>query len=249
MAMKLGAINIKTIIVVVVLILVGVLAVLGVSTAKTYMSGASADMEPKNVAAVPGEEGRSAVISWTSDKATAGVVQYGTTPASLLLTAIETDAVTSHKVSLSPLKPGITYYYRIKVGEDVYDNAGIPYSFKTKPLEAGSEGVNPPPQSNIPPQAEVPPPTVSVVPTVAAVAACNRTTDYNSDGVINSVDFATCLKNSKTNGPTGTVPTPTVAVAGGSPTPTGAVDCNKVDFDGNGIINSVDRIKCLQSQR
>lgn len=126
-----GRVNLKTIIVLVILVLVGVLGVLGMNTAKTFLSGAAADVEPKEVLAKSDEDGRSGVVSWKSDKESMGIVEYGTTPASLLLRAVESEAVTGHTVSLSPLKPNVSYYFRIRVGEEVYDNAGIPYSFKT----------------------------------------------------------------------------------------------------------------------
>lgn len=182
-----GAGTVRSIIIVVILILVGVLGVLGVNTAKTYLSGASADTEPKNVMAKPNEDGKSATVSWSSDKATTGVVEYGTTPASLLLRAPETDSTTSHSVVLSPLKSGVNYYFRIRVGEELFDNNGIPYSFKT---EKGQEK-----------------PTVTpkkVEPTaVKTQVSCQQGIDYNKDGATNSLDMIECLKTSKTS-PTGT---------------------------------------------
>ena len=222
--MNRGAVPIKTILIIVVMILVGALGVLGVSTVKSYMSGASADTEPKNVLAKPGEDGKSGVITWSSDKPTSGVVEYGTTPASLLLRAIETDATASHKVNLSPLKPNVNYYFRIRVGEEVYDNNGIPYSFKTKESSGGNEVL-----------ISVTPTTAPInVPTVAG--GCNRTTDYNKDGTVNSVDFIECVKKGLGGSAGAVTPVPTIA---------GGCDPTK-DYDGNGVINSLDRIKCLQ---
>jgi len=153
--------------------------VLGVNTAKTYLSGASADTEPKNVLAKPSEEGKSATISWVSDKPTTGVVEYGTTPASLLLRAPESDSTSSHAVTLSPLKANTNYYFRIRIGEEVFDNNGIPYSFKTKAAEV--EVV----------------PTVAVVPTVVSsnTGGCQTGVDYDKNGTINSLDMLSCVRN------------------------------------------------------
>jgi len=53
---------------------VGVLGVLGVNTARTYLSGASADLAPKNVLGKGNVDGKSATITWTTDKETMGVV-------------------------------------------------------------------------------------------------------------------------------------------------------------------------------
>jgi len=215
--------NIKTVIVVVIMLLVGVLSVLGITAAKTYLSSASAGSEPKGVLTTANEDGKGATVSWTTDKAVQGVVEYGTTPASLLLRNLETDATTSHKVTLTSLKPNTSYYFRIRVGEEVFDNSGIPYSFKTK----GS--------------ATVAVPTVVAIPTVAAevvptgVGGCNRTTDYDGNGTVNSVDYFKCVKD----GP-GKVAMPSAAAGG---------DCKfGVDYDGNGVINTVDRISCLQKK-
>jgi hypothetical protein len=175
-----GAAAIKSILIVVILVLVGVLGFLGVNTAKTYLSGASADTEPKNVLAKPSEDGKSATISWTSDKALVGVVEYGTTPASLLLRAPESDQVTSHAVVLSPLKTNTNYYFRIRVGEEVFDNSGIPYSFKTKVSSVVNE--------------VTPTKPVVVVPTLVA-GECQKGVDFNGDGTINTKDYIDCLKN------------------------------------------------------
>jgi len=218
-----GGMNVKTIIVLVILLLVGVLGVLGVNTVRTYIGGASVDTEPKNVVAASGEDGKSATVSWASDKPSMAVVEYGTTPASLLLRAIEPSEATDHQVSLTPLKSGTSYYFRIRIGEEIFDNSGIPYSFKTKAVEVK--------------------PTPTVVPTIAPVleptgavtTSCDSKTDYNKDGVVNSLDYIACLKsgNKATGAPAST--------ASGSKCPAG------VDFDKNGTVNSIDMIRCLQS--
>jgi len=218
--MNKGGVSIKTIIVLVILVLVGVLLVLGLNTVRTYMSGASAGSEPKNVTPTLSNDGKSATISWVTDKAVQGIVEYGTTPASLLLRGLETDASTNHSVTITPLKGNTNYYFRIRVGEEIYDNSGIPFSFKTK-----GEG------------ASIPTPIkVAATPTIASGSpACDRTIDYNKDGVVNSVDFIVCMK--------GASPVPTVASNSAS-------GCSgDVDFDKNGIVNSLDRVKCLQNQQ
>ncbi|MCX6726896.1 MAG: fibronectin type III domain-containing protein [Candidatus Shapirobacteria bacterium] len=174
-----GKISLKTIIILVILVLVGVLGVLGVNTVKTYFSSAAAGAEPTAVLATPNSDGKSAVVTWTTEKAVQAVVEYGTTPASLLLRSVESDSTTDHHVTLTPLKSGVNYYFRIRVGEDTpYDNNGIPYSFKTKD---SSEVV-------------VVQPTVAVVPTGSATS-CVQNKDYNNDGVINSLDYLQCIRS------------------------------------------------------
>ncbi len=226
-----GKISIKTVIVLVILVLVGVLAVLGVGAVQTYMSGAAAGSDAKNVIANPNSDGKSASVAWSTDKSVQGVVEYGTSPASLLLRSLEADPTTDHKVSLSPLKPNTSYYFRIRIGDQVYDNSGIPYSFKTKPGDA------------VPTMAVVPTPSIALIPTTGTtlVSGCDHTTDYNHDGVVNSIDFINCLKNGG-----GTVPS---VVPATTVLPTGSNSCAGIDFDHNGVINSVDMIKCLQSKK
>lgn len=182
-----GKFSIKTVIIIVILLMVGVLGVLGVNTAKTYLSGASADLTPSNVLGKGNEDGKSATITWMTDKEAMGVVEYGTTPASLLLRAPESSQSTNHSLVLTPLKPGTNYYFRIRIGEEVFDNNGIPYSFKTKAAAIEPTLI----------------PTIVVQPTVkvaseSGTTTCNRTTDYNKDGIVNSLDYINCQKNKPT---------------------------------------------------
>jgi hypothetical protein len=231
--MKTGKVSLKTVIVLVILVLVGVLSFLGMETAKTYLSGASAGSEPKSVLATPAEDGKSVTITWSTDKAVQAVVEYGTTPASLLLRSLETDSTTSHKITINPLKPITSYYFRIRVGEEVYDNSGIPFSFKTKgtAVVAGPTGV-------LSPTGAV---KIATTPTLTPSGtgnnACSRNTDYNGDGVVNSIDFVKCMNGPKSTG--GVTPAVTQSSS----------ECRfDKDYDANGIINSLDRIKCLQKK-
>jgi len=197
--------NIKTIIIVIILILTGVLAVVGLNAAKNYLSGAAGGSEPSNVRVQA--DLKSASISWQTDKESQAIVEYGTTPASLLLRALENQAVVNHKVNLSPLKSGATYYFRIRVGETIYDNNGIPFSFKTK----SAEEIEPTPE------ATVTPPAVEdqLSPTRAAtgsaslekVTTCVRSEfalkfgtedsayDLDSNGIVNTGDWIKCLRD------------------------------------------------------
>lgn len=227
--------TIRSVLVIVILLLVGVLGVLGVNTVKTYIGGASADTQPKGVIAKPNDDGKSATVSWVSDKNTVGVVEYGTSPAALLLRAPESESTTNHSVALSPLKPNINYYFRIRIGEEIFDNNGIPYSFKTKEADA-SVVVLP----TIAPQAPA-----MVLPTVGVVVPaveCKKTEDFNKDGVVNTMDYIDCLRKKPASLPT--VPTANV---GTSAAVVGKCAAD-VDYNKDGVINSLDRIKCLQSK-
>ena len=205
---KTGAV--KSILIVVILLLVVVLGVLGLNTAKTYIGGASADTQPKNVLGKPSEDGKSATITWTSDKASIGVVEYGAGPAALLLRAPESESSTTHSVVLSPLKAGTSYYFRIRVGEEVFDNNGIPYSFKTKVAEVMA----------VPTTAPVVVPTTAPVVTTECIKGAN------------TMDYINCLRKKP-------AANPTISVGK-------CVDVG--DFNKDGVINSLDRIKCLQNK-
>jgi len=190
--------KIKTVIIVLILFLVGVAAVFGINIAKNYFSGASAGEEPKDVRIKA--DISSATITWQSDKETMGIVEYGTNQASLLLRAVETQATLSHRVVLSPLKSDATYYFRVKVGETIFDSNGIPYSFKTK-VEGTPEVTSAPTITSAP--------TLAPSPTGSAsgelVKTCEKEDfnqklggsdpayDFDKNGLVNTRDWVLCL--------------------------------------------------------
>ena len=206
-----------------------VLVVLAVSQVRTFMSGATSGVEPQSVTTVSGDDGKSAVISWISDKESISKVEYGTTAASLVLMSAESSAVTNHSVSLTSLRPATTYYFRIKVGEDVFDNGGIPYTFKTK---ADTTLVT------VTPTVAVATPSV-----VSSGVVCDPKVDYNNDGIVNSMDLGSCKSSggSVSSSNSGTTPTGSTTTAANSCTGT------ITDYNSDGIVNSLDRINCLQS--
>lgn len=190
--------TLKTVIIVLILFLVGVGAVFGINAAKTYLSGAAAGEDPQNVKVQA--DVASATISWQSEKETMGVVEYGANQASLMLRAIETQKSTVHRVVLSPLKEGTTYYFRIKVGETIYDNNGIPYSFKTNPATVAELSPTP---TAVAIEPVLPSPTtasesgVLVTTCISAdfesqMGTSNSAYDFDKNGVVNTLDFIKC---------------------------------------------------------
>jgi len=166
--------SVKTLVIMAVVLVVVVLGVIAVNSMKTFMTGATGAVEPKGVMATSGSDGKSATVTWTSDKESIAKIEYGTTAASLVLMTAETDSTTDHRLTLTSLRPSTTYYYRIRVGEEVFDNGGIPYNFKTKGEEI----------------------TPTLTPTaVPSVAECVGGVDYNGDGIINSFDIMNCRKS------------------------------------------------------
>lgn len=187
-----GKINLKTIIIFAILILGVVLSVLGVKMAKTFMSGATADYEPQDTPIViVSADGKTAIISWSTDKAIVSSVLYGTNAASTPLMAIEETETTDHNVSLSILPSVATYYYKIEAGGNTYDNGGMMFTFKNKVAMATPTIV-----PKIDPIVTLP------VGASSSAGICNQTTDYNKDKVINSLDYILCSKGKITVTPT-----------------------------------------------
>jgi len=217
-----GKINLKTILVFGILILVIILSVFAVGKIRTMTSNASADYEPQGLVSTPATDGKSAVVSWETDKPVKASVFYGTNMASLLLMAADSEETVSHRISLGSLKPNTTYYYKVVVDENnTFDNEGSMFSFKT------TAAVTPTPTVELKPE-------ITLAPTIAPSAtSCNRTTDYDKNGVINSIDFMTCNKGTTTGTATATA------------TPTITTNCTG-DYNKDGVTNSLDRIKCLQ---
>jgi len=81
------------------------------------------------------------VVSWTTDTATTGHVDYGTTTA-LGSTASDTVSTTTHYVIVSGLSPGTTYFLQVRSGASTDDNGGSMYSVTT-----GSVLSSPPPSN------------------------------------------------------------------------------------------------------
>lgn len=82
-----------------------------------------------------------AIIHWTTDQLTQGTILYGTSPTELRLTAPEYEKTGDHTVTINLLAPDTTYYFQIKIGEDIYSNGAEPWTFKTKPV--GYQNITP----------------------------------------------------------------------------------------------------------
>ena len=70
----------------------------------------------------------SATITWTTDEGSTTVVQYGTSAASLNLTASNTSLVSSHSISLTGLTSGTPYFYRVSSADATGNTATSPTS-------------------------------------------------------------------------------------------------------------------------
>ncbi len=75
------------------------------------------------------------VVSWTTDEASAGQVDWGTAPESLTTTTADlmTEDTTTHYVIIGGLTSGETYYFQVRSGGETDDNGGAYYSVTTGP--------------------------------------------------------------------------------------------------------------------
>ena len=172
---------------------------------RTFFGEATGGAKPQGVR-VANISANSAAISWQTAEPVVGQVEYGTTPGSFLLRATETSPTTNHNVTLSPLLPETIYYFRIRVGEEIYDDNGAPYSFTTKEAVAKmpSPGVSPA-LPLVSPTVVISRPTVTPTQNLSPVISptekytlddfkkafgtSNAEFDINKDGVVNSADW------------------------------------------------------------
>jgi len=238
-----GGSKVKAILVMVILLLVGILAVVGVGAVKTYMSGAAGDEAPTEIVATPTDDCRGVLLTFKTAVEVQPIIMYGAQPNSLLLIKTGEAKTTEHKILITPLKIDSAVYYKIKIKDMISDNGGVAYSAKTCASASTTSEDTTAETSPMSPDGSVPdsvPTTVLVPSTVPAATGtttattgsgeCNKTNDYDGDGTVTTFDYYFCLKG---------VPTPTTKVLDA---------CFNVDFNKDGVINAIDRIQCLQSK-
>lgn len=77
-------------------------------------------------------------VSWKTDQKTEALIAYGTSPDKLDRLIPENTTAIDHKLSINEvtngksLAPDTTFYFNIKIGDKIYDNNGIPWTFTTK---------------------------------------------------------------------------------------------------------------------
>ena len=87
-----------------------------------------------------------AKITWETDQETQGVIEYGSSPTALNFFAPEAQKGKKHTADLTLLSPGTTYYFQVRIGDQKYDNGGVPWTFTTKSKIAAADapqGQNP----------------------------------------------------------------------------------------------------------
>ncbi|MBI4973291.1 fibronectin type III domain-containing protein [Candidatus Roizmanbacteria bacterium] len=137
-------------------LLAGVLIFVGFKLLQGVFTKAS-DTAPRDVI-ITGSTQSASHIGWTTDQETQGVIEYGSSPTSLNFFAPEAQKGKKHSVDITLLSPGTTYYFQIRVGDQKYDNGGVPWTFVTKAKGAATDAT---------PTAT---PTATVVPTPVVTA-------------------------------------------------------------------------------
>lgn len=107
-----------------------VVIILGFTLLQGVFTRAS-DVQPQDVIISSVTE-NSARVTWTTDQESLSNIEYGTSPTALTFSAPETQKTKNHSVDLTLLSKNTTYYFDIAVGDQKFDNGGIPWTFTTK---------------------------------------------------------------------------------------------------------------------
>jgi hypothetical protein len=159
---------------------------MGIVNLRGYLTKASSPHDAQKIQA-SAITSTDAKITWESAVENQGLVRYSTDPSaftqtdsSALLFSVEAKPATNHEVKLTMLKPGQTYYYKVIVGEKVYDNANLPYTFNTLTSDAALG-----PNSL---------PTLDKNIFKQKFGTSDPLYDLNNDGVVNSKDYLLYLQ-------------------------------------------------------
>jgi len=158
-----------------------------------FKLGAQTANKPENIQIINITE-KSATITWTTSKATQGVINYGISPANLSLVQPENSPAINHQVNLTNLLPATTYFFTIKIGSQTFDNNGQPFTFTTKSaISLPTPTLTPIPTPTSKQTSEISPtPSPSSLTEEsfqAAMGTNNPTYDLNKDGIVNTADL------------------------------------------------------------
>lgn len=160
--------NLKKVLAIVIGVILGVIVIFVAFTLAQNIFTRATDVKPQDVVISSVTE-NSAKVTWTTDQETLSNIEYGTSATALSFSAPETGKTKSHSVDLTLLSKSTTYYFQIAVGDQKYDNGGIPWTFTTK---SGSDVT---PGSGVIPTITEPTATPSAVPTLLPTAAISPT--------------------------------------------------------------------------
>lgn len=162
--------------IVILFLLVGgvVVGVFAIQQATNYLASAQTSIgSPSNVVTrLIGSD--QVVISWNTNDEVLALVLYGDSPTALVNTQTELSAVKTHRVTIGGLKENTSYFFKIQVGQEIYDNNGKSWRFETP--------------------ASVAPAELTEKDFRDAYGTSNAKFDLNKDGVVNGFDYRLYLK-------------------------------------------------------
>ena len=159
----------------VLILLLGVPAAILVLKQQTvFKLGAQTVEKPENIQVADTTE-QSATITWTTPKATQGIISYGLSPTNLTLVQPENAPAINHQLTIANLLPGSNYFFVIKIANKTFDNNGQPFTFTTKARE-----ITPSPTAI---------PSLTEKDLQKAMETNNPAYDLNKDGIVNTLDL------------------------------------------------------------
>ncbi len=234
-------------------VIVGIVYGIFLLLQQTAISSRANDEAPASV--ITEQIGEDAVkVDWETGIETSAILEYGTDPSSLTQVAISETAAKNHSVEINNLEPG-TYYFQIRVGDTVYNQDGIYWTFtvggetpspepSTSDEATDSASISPAVTATVAPTPDPleatdsaiiePTPTPGINP---AVSICSSTNcpeiKSNLGSLCTTQDYLKCIYSttSTTTSSVTTEPTSTSAPAGNNdPTPTNASTTTTVNY-------------------
>ncbi len=152
----------------------------------------ASDVEPRDVI-IGTVTQNSANISWSTGVVTQGVVEYGTSPTALNFFAPDQAATQNHSIDLTLLSPTTTYYFQIRVGQNKFDNGGVPWTFTTKGSSPTTQAPTLAPTSPASSTLPTPVQTLEIPATSCTFTDCTQIRSHLGKGC-STQDYFRCLK-------------------------------------------------------
>jgi len=99
---------------------------------QTVNNSSSDTLSISNISVIPSSDGKSATIKFITSTPITAKLEYSTNSAVMTLMTVESKPTENHQIILNTLRTNTNYYYRIRIGDKIFDNNGIPYMFRTR---------------------------------------------------------------------------------------------------------------------
>ncbi len=143
---------------------------------------------PQNVQVVEAS-GDKVKVKWSTPKESVTAIEYGTEPDSGSFKTIPASGSpnTEHSIDISSLEPGVTYFFQIRVGEEVFNNEGQFWTFTTPKAGESGQGSEASAEAALSPS----PSTTTIVPTPTVATDSASVTDPSADEVTTDICSST----------------------------------------------------------